>query len=125
MLFSCIMSINLILLSAELSPALMEGAARRVVSSGLDMAYTGDRTRWVSGGTWTSPTTGLHIQAHGAGVTEAGSTYYLIGENKLNGTSSQSIRCYSSTNLIDWTFVNLLLTQQSSGNLGPPHPVAR
>lgn len=67
----------------------------------------------------------MHIQAHGAGVIKVGSTYYLIGENKLDGYSFQSIRCYSSTNLIDWTFVNNLLTLQDSGDLGPNRVVER
>ncbi|KAI5849309.1 glycosyl hydrolase family 43 protein [Morchella snyderi] len=79
----------------------------------------------VSGGSWTATNTGMHIQAHGAGVIKVGSTYYLIGENKLDGYSFQSIRCYSSTNLIDWTFVNNLLTLQDSGDLGPNRVVER
>ncbi|RPB11494.1 glycosyl hydrolase family 43 protein [Morchella conica CCBAS932] len=79
----------------------------------------------VSGGSWTAANTGMHIQAHGAGVIKVGSTYYLIGENKLDGYSFQSIRCYSSTNLIDWTFVNNLLTLQDSGDLGPNRVVER
>lgn len=49
----------------------------------------------------------------------------MVGENKLSGSAFQSINCYSSTNLIDWTFVNAVLTLQSSGDLGPNRVVER
>ncbi|KAI5811185.1 galactan 1,3-beta-galactosidase [Peziza echinospora] len=79
----------------------------------------------VSGGTWTSPSTGNHIQAHGAGVIKVGNTFYLIGENKFDGSNFQSIRCYSSQNLVDWKFEGSLLTRQDSGDLGPNRVVER
>jgi len=81
--------------------------------------------RQVSGGSWTSPSTWEHLQAHGAGVIKVGSTFYLIGENKLEGSPFQSIRCYSSQNLVDWTFAESLLTRQASGDLGPVRVVER
>lgn len=76
-------------------------------------------------------------------IIQDGSTYYWIGENKLDGSSFQSINCYSSTvcedqlilsngagltwskDLVQWTFVNELLTLQSSGDLGPSRVVER
>lgn len=68
--------------------------------------------------------------------------YYWIGENKLDGSAFQSVNCYSSTvrrkfhvsinnrltiekDLVQWTFVNKLLTLQSSGDLGPNRVVER
>ena len=51
--------------------------------------------------------------------------FYLIGENHLNGSAFQSINCYSSTDLVSWTFVNELLSLQSSGDLGPDRVVER
>ncbi|KAG8697990.1 hypothetical protein FRC09_007511, partial [Ceratobasidium sp. 395] len=54
-----------------------------------------------------------------------GSTYYLIGENKLNGSAFQSVNCYSSTNLVEWKYVGALLTLQGSGDLGPSRVVER
>ncbi|KAG8694730.1 hypothetical protein FRC08_008294, partial [Ceratobasidium sp. 394] len=38
----------------------------------------------VPGATWTASGTNQHIQAHGGGIIKDGSTYYWIGENKLN-----------------------------------------
>lgn len=51
--------------------------------------------------------------------------YYWAGENHINGSAFQSINCYSSTDLVRWTFVNELLTLQSSGDLGPSRVVER
>ncbi|PQE22970.1 Glycosyl hydrolase family 43 protein [Rutstroemia sp. NJR-2017a BBW] len=53
------------------------------------------------------------------------STYYWVGENKLNGSAFQSINCYSSTDLVNWKFQSYLLTVQSSGDLGPNRVVER
>ncbi|PLB53953.1 glycosyl hydrolase family 43 protein [Aspergillus steynii IBT 23096] len=79
----------------------------------------------VSGATWTAAGTDQHIQAHGAGIIEVDGTYYLIGENKLDGTYFQSVNCYSSKDLIEWEFVNELLSVQESGDLGPQRIVER
>ncbi|KAE8168184.1 glycosyl hydrolase [Aspergillus tamarii] len=79
----------------------------------------------VPGATWTATGTNQHVQAHGGGIIEVGSTYYWIGENKLDGSSFQSVNCYSSKNLIEWTFVGELLSRQSSGDLGPDRIVER
>lgn len=79
----------------------------------------------VPGATWTATNTGEHVQAHGAGIIKVGSTYYLIGEDKTNGTYFLNVNCYSSTNLVEWTYVGALLSQQSSGDLGPGRIVER
>ncbi|KAG8764343.1 hypothetical protein FRC12_008158 [Ceratobasidium sp. 428] len=79
----------------------------------------------VPGATWTASGTNQHIQAHGGGIIKEGSTYYLIGENKLNGSAFQSVNCYSSTNLVEWKYVGALLTLQGSGDLGPSRVVER
>ncbi len=59
------------------------------------------------------------------GIIEVDSVYYWIGENKLNGSAFQSVNCYSSTNLVEWTFVGELLSRESSGDLGPNRIVER
>lgn len=51
--------------------------------------------------------TGTHVQAHGGGIIQVGSTYYWIGEDKTNGSVFRSINCYGSTNLIEWTYVHI------------------
>ncbi|KAK9413100.1 putative Glycosyl hydrolase [Seiridium unicorne] len=79
----------------------------------------------VPGATWTATNTGKHVQAHGAGIFQSGSTYYLIGEDKTNGSAFQNVNCYSSTNLVEWTYVGALLSQTSSGDLGPNRVVER
>ncbi|GAB1207598.1 hypothetical protein APSETT445_006322 [Aspergillus pseudonomiae] len=79
----------------------------------------------VPGATWTAAGTNQHVQAHGGGIIEVDSTYYWIGENKLDGSAFQSVNCYSSKNLVEWTFVGELLSRQSSGDLGPDRIVER
>jgi beta-xylosidase len=49
----------------------------------------------------------------------------LIGEDKTKGSAFQNVNCYSSTNLVEWTYVGALLSQTSSGDLGPNRVVER
>ncbi|KAF7591362.1 hypothetical protein BBP40_001640 [Aspergillus hancockii] len=79
----------------------------------------------VPGATWTAAGTNQHVQAHGGAIIEVDSTYYWIGENKLDGSAFQSVNCYSSKNLVEWTFVGKLLSRQSSGDLGPNRVLER
>jgi hypothetical protein len=79
----------------------------------------------IPGGTWTATNTGKHVQAHGAGIIQVSGTYYMIGEDKTDGSAFQNINCYSSTNLVEWKFENALLSRTSSGDLGPNRVVER
>ena len=51
---------------------------------------------------------GRHIQAHGGGILKFGDTFYWFGEDRSqdNRRSLRYVACYSSTNLVDWTFRN-------------------
>ncbi|KAK7746390.1 hypothetical protein SLS53_002349 [Cytospora paraplurivora] len=69
--------------------------------------------------------TGKHIQAHGAGVVELDGTYYLIGEDHTDGSAFQNVNCYSSTDLVSWTYEGALLSQTDSGDLGPDRVLER
>lgn len=51
--------------------------------------------------------------------------YYLVGEDKTNGTAFQNVNCYSSPDLVQWTYVGALLSRTSSGDLGPSRVVER
>ncbi len=76
------------------------------------------------GNVW-NDTQGKVIQAHGEGILKVGGTYYWLGEDKTNGAPFQNIKCYSSTDLKNWVFVNNVLTQQASGDLGPNRIIER
>jgi hypothetical protein len=76
------------------------------------------------GTVWTDQS-GNTIEAHGEGITKVGGTYYWLGEDKTNGATFQNVRCYSSTDLKNWTFVRNVLTRQASGDLGPSRIVER
>ena len=83
------------------------GAAVR--ASGLDTI--------VPGVPWTD-TSGHLIQGHGGGVIKVKSTYYWIGQDNSmrNGmTKRTSMACYSSADLIHWSFIADVLTNTSPG----------
>ncbi|KAE9978210.1 hypothetical protein BLS_000802 [Venturia inaequalis] len=78
------------------------------------------------GAAWTDQgVTGRHLQAHGPGVIKVADTYYMIGEDKLDGSSFQNVNCYASTNLVEWNFAGALLSRTASGELGPNRVVER
>ncbi|KAL2824375.1 glycosyl hydrolase [Aspergillus cavernicola] len=80
----------------------------------------------VPGATWTATNTGEHIQAHGAGLIEENGIYYMIGEEKTDGSAFQAVNCYSSTNLIEWSLEGRLLSRtEEAGDLGPNRVIER
>lgn len=66
-----------------------------------------------------------HVQAHGAGLIQENGVYYIIGEDKSGGHSFTNFNCYSSTDLVQWTYVGALLSRTSSSDLGPNRVVER
>lgn len=58
---------------------------------------------------------------------EVDGTYYMVGEDKTEGTIFQNVNCYSSTNLVEWTYEGALLsvTDQEGTDLGPGRIVER
>ncbi|KAL4787992.1 glycosyl hydrolase [Aspergillus varians] len=100
-------------LRSALSFSLVAGCARAALSI-------------IPGATWTGTNTGEHVQAHGAGIIEENGIYYMIGEEKTDGALFQAVNCYSSTNLVEWSFEGQLLTRtEEAGDLGPNRVVER
>jgi len=64
---------------------------------------------------------GLHIQAHGGGILKLDSTYYWFGEDRSQGLdrSQRFVSCYSSTDLVHWTFRNRVIHLADPENFGP------
>ena len=64
-------------------------------------------------------TDGYPIQAHGGGFTQRTvdgvTTYYWVGENRLDDKSFVSVRLYSSTDLLNWEFMGDVITRQTPG----------
>jgi len=79
----------------------------------------------ITPGTVWKDTQGNVIQAHGEGIIAVDGKYYLLGEDKTNGAAFQNVKCYSSTDLKNWTFVSNVLTRQTSGDLGPNRIIER
>ncbi|GAA3453439.1 ricin-type beta-trefoil lectin domain protein [Dactylosporangium matsuzakiense] len=74
--------------------------------------------------TWTD-TAGNRLQAHGVGIFTVGSTYYMVGEDKVAGSTFTAVACYSSTDLVHWTRQANALSRQAGGDLGPGRIVER
>lgn len=73
----------------------------------------------VNGVPWTD-NQGRPVNAHGACIVEEDGRYYLFGEWKSDTTNAfPGFACYSSTDLVNWTFERVALPLQESGLLGP------
>lgn len=60
------------------------------------------------------------VNAHGACIVEEGGRYYLFGEWKSDESNAfPGFSCYSSDNLVNWKFENVVLPMQDDGILGP------
>lgn len=63
---------------------------------------------------------GNPVNAHGACILQEDGRYYLFGEWKSDGSNSfPGFSCYSSDDLVNWKFENVVLGVQSEGILGP------
>jgi hypothetical protein len=96
-----------------------DGGGRGGTTVGTGVAVT------VTPGSVWNDTQGNVIQAHGEGITKVDATYYWLGEDKTNGSAFQNVKCYASSDLKNWTFVNNVLTRQTSGDLGPNRVIER
>jgi hypothetical protein len=117
------------------------GSGGTFIANGGASAGAGGRTNGAGGGGGTTngaggtvtitpgsiwkDTQGNVIQAHGEGIIKVGTSYYWLGEDKTNGSAFQNVKCYSSSDLAHWTFVNNVLTRQASGDLGPNRVIER
>ena len=65
-------------------------------------------------------TEGRIVNAHGACIVEDGGRYYLFGEYKSDTSNAfPGFSCYSSDDLVHWTFERVALTVQPDGIMGP------
>ncbi|MGE4434308.1 MAG: family 43 glycosylhydrolase [Bacteroidales bacterium] len=64
-------------------------------------------------------TDGNHIQAHGAGITKVKNTYYMYGESREKNLdpNRRFVSCYSSNDLINWTFKGNVLEMANPDTL--------
>jgi Glycosyl hydrolases family 43 len=63
---------------------------------------------------------GLHIQAHGGGIIKLEDTYYWFGEDRGrdNDPGKRQVACYSSVDLVNWTFRNQVINLADPANFG-------
>src|ERR1035438_6063811 len=64
---------------------------------------------------------GQHIQAHGGGIIRQGDTYYWFGEDRSQGLdrTKRYVSCYSSKDLVNWTFRNQVIKLSDPEQFGP------
>jgi hypothetical protein len=68
-----------------------------------------------TGGIVWKDTDGNQINAHGTGMLQVGNTFHWYGENRSKAGKSAGISCYSSTDLVNWTFKNQVLSHSNPG----------
>jgi len=63
---------------------------------------------------------GNHIQAHGGGIVKIKDKYYWYGEERRQGLDSnlRFVSCYSSKDLMNWTFQKDVVQMSDPENLG-------
>ncbi|NDW18810.1 glycosyl hydrolase family 43 [Dysgonomonas sp. 216] len=60
------------------------------------------------------------VNAHGVCVIKEGDLFYLFGEHKSDTSNAfTGFACYSSPDLVNWKFENVVLPTQNEGLLGP------
>ncbi|WP_035701429.1 RICIN domain-containing protein, partial [Glycomyces tenuis] len=74
---------------------------------------------FVNGGPITT-VDGEPMHAHGGGVIEDGGYYYMVGERRVDGGNLfEAVGMYRSTDMVNWTHVNDILTKDSHPDLDP------
>lgn len=63
---------------------------------------------------------GNHVQAHGGGIIKIKNTYYWYGEERRQGLDPnlRYVSCYSSKDLMTWTFQKDVVQMADPENLG-------
>jgi hypothetical protein len=92
------------------------------------LATAPSRTSFRPGEIWLD-TSGKPIQAHAGSILAVGGTYYWYGENKEFTTGKTDVwtwgvRCYSSTDLYNWTDLGLIIPPDTQDRSSPLHPAA-
>jgi hypothetical protein len=65
-------------------------------------------------------TDGTVMHAHGGGVIEDGGYYYMLGEQRVEGGNLfNAVSMYRSTDMVNWTHANDILTRNSHPDLDP------
>ena len=64
---------------------------------------------------------GEHVNAHGGGILKVGDTWYWFGEYRPKNAvpGRRYVSCYSSTDLVNWTFRGLPVDMDAPDNIGP------
>lgn len=97
-----------------------------VAAAGLSLFAAALATNVRPGEIWPD-NRGQHVQAHGGGIIKQNGVYYWFGEDRSKGLDPlrRYVSCYSSTDLVHWTFRNQVLKQADPENFGPTFVLER
>ncbi|GAB3656826.1 RICIN domain-containing protein [Glycomyces tarimensis] len=98
--------------------ALVGAAALLLAAIGATPAQAAPQT--FTNGSQITTTDGTVMHAHGGGVIKVGSYYYMVGEQRVDGGSLfNAVSMYRSTDMVNWTHANDILTRNSHPELSP------
>lgn len=102
------------------------GAVACVAVAGLSLFASAVGPTIQPGALWPD-NRGQHVQAHGGGIIKQNGVYYWFGEDRSKGLDPlrRYVSCYSSTDLVHWTFRNQVLKQADPENFGPTFVLER
>lgn len=83
-------------------------------------SFEKEKSRAINSGVVLFDQNNNEVNAHGACIVKEGDLYYLFGEYKSDTTNAfVGFASYSSPDLINWRFENMVLPMQKDGILGP------
>lgn len=86
----------------------------------VPVAYAPNSVRAIHSGVPWFDQNGRAVSAHGGGILKEGDRFYFFGEFKRDGGNAfAGFSCYSSRDLMNWTFERMALPVQPDGILGP------
>ena len=68
-----------------------------------------------TGATVWRDTSGHQLNVHGGCILQVGRTFYWYGENRTKSGDAVGVNCYTSMNLVDWTFKGQVLSRFTPG----------
>ncbi|MEO6916896.1 MAG: family 43 glycosylhydrolase [Chitinophagaceae bacterium] len=91
-----------------------------VLSLFFTIASFGQQNKIIKPGEIWPDNNGDHVQAHGGGIIKIKDTYYWYGEERRRGldTNFRYVSCYSSKDLVNWTFKGDVVKMSDPENLG-------
>jgi hypothetical protein len=122
-------------LSPRLKPPMFFSTSKSVIAQSLASAAlailfyftlvalvaAADQNNWITPGEIWPDNRGQHIQAHGGSIIKVDDVFYWFGEDRtrVQDRTKRYVACYSSPDLIHWTFRNQVVKLANPENFNP------